>query len=75
MVSSSGEADQILIKFLGPFMSIDTGLLITEKSLKKAIPPQVAPGYIIDTIIASTEATMIGSSAMLATNGLVNLLL
>ena len=38
-ISSSGEPDQIIINFLGPFMSIDAGLPVVEKSLKKSIPP------------------------------------
>ena len=67
----------LVVTFWGPFYDKQDGLEIevNNKTIRKAIPPQVIPGGLADAIASAGDSLQAGSASFLAGNAVINIFL
>ena len=76
-VSAYQPEDYLIVTFWGPFFDQQDGLEIPleKRTVRRALPPQVVPGAVTQTIEAAGEGLQASSVSILAGNAALNILL
>ena len=73
-ISASLPADELVIRFNGPFFDTQDGIDIDQayKEIRSKLPPQVVPGGITNAIQGTGDSLQIMSTTSLASNAAIN---